>query len=256
MMKIVILGTGNVARFFLQQLAAQKVDVVQLYNHRAESAQDLSIQYGIPLVTETNAINTDADLYLFCIKDQAIAALAAGIKLKPTQTAVHCAGSQSLDLLAATGTNTAVVWPLYSINKNKLPQERTVPLVVEASNNFAAQQAEAFAALISDHITPVSFAQRQYLHLSAVMVNNFTNHLLAIGAQICAEQSLPYDLLKPIIAQTFTSAMTQDPYSLQTGPAVRNDVRTMDVHVQLLQTHPEWESLYRAISNSIEKMHS
>lgn len=255
-MKIVILGTGNVARFFLQQLSGQQAEVVQLYNHRAESAEDLSIQYNIPLVTETEAIVRDADLYLFCIKDQAIAALSAHIKLKSGQTAVHCAGSQSLDLLQATGNNTALIWPLYSINKNKLPQERSVPLVVEASNDFAATRAQAFAALISEHITPVSYAQRQYLHLSAVMVNNFTNHLLAIGAAICREHNLSYDLLKPILEQTFTSAMMQDPKNLQTGPAVRNDVRTMDVHAQLLQTHPEWENLYRAISNSIEKMHS
>lgn len=256
MMKIVILGTGNVARFFLQQLAGQPANVVQLYNHRPESAADLSAQYNIPLVTDTEAIDADADLYLFCIKDQAIATLAGSIRLGPGQTAIHCAGSQSLNLLQATGINTAVVWPLYSINKSKLPQSRNVPLLIEASGDFASTKAKAFAALISDSITQVNYAQRQYLHLSAVMVNNFTNHLLAIGAGICAEHSLSYDLLKPIIEQTFTSAIMHSPADLQTGPAVRNDVRTMDVQVQLLQTHPEWENVYRAISNSIEKMYS
>ena len=256
MLKIVILGAGNIARFFLQQLSGQEAEVVQLYNHRAESAEDISKQYGIPLVTQSAAIDRDADLYLFCIKDQAIEELAAQLSLRPEQTAIHCAGSQSLELLQATGSNMAVVWPLYSINKNKLPRERTIPLVIEASNDYAAKQAKAFATLISDNITPVSFAQRQYLHLSAVMVNNFTNHLLAIGSRICAEQSLPYDLLKPIIEQTFANAMMQDPAAIQTGPAMRNDVPTMDKQVQLLQPHPEWESLYRSISNSIEKMYS
>ena len=43
---------------------------------------------------------------------------------------------------------------------------------------------------------------------------------------------------------------------LQTGPAMRHDREVMERQVDLLQHHPEWADVYKAVSASIEKMYT
>lgn len=255
-MNIVLLGAGNIAHYFAQQLsAASGINVIQLYNRTADHGKPLSNAWNIPLVTEIAGIDRNADAFIFCVKDSAIAELAATLPLGE-RLAVHCAGSQSLDILEACSRNTAVIWPVYSINKNSLPQHREVPLMVEGNNERALQHALYLAEQLSNLVTPVSYQQRQYMHLNAVIANNFTNHLYAICAKISAEQHLPFDSLLPIIRQTVAQLGQYDPASVQTGPAIRNDQPTLQKHLALLGEHPEWAAVYESISASILKMYS
>ncbi|RQO31040.1 hypothetical protein DBR32_10050 [Taibaiella sp. KBW10] len=255
-MKVVLLGTGNIAHFFAQQLSSHPdINIVQLYNRTLESGLVLSQAYGIPIVQQIEAIDTTADVYIFCVKDSAIAALADALPLKG-KLAVHCAGSQPLSILEGCSEQNAVIWPVYSINKHNLPQHRDVPLIVEGNQEAALQKALYLAERLSDRSTAVNYQQRQYMHLNAVIANNFTNHLLAICTKISAEQQVPFNFLLPIITQTLQQVEQHPPEQLQTGPAIRKDIPTMEAHIRLLKDHPEWAAVYESISASILKMYS
>jgi predicted short-subunit dehydrogenase-like oxidoreductase (DUF2520 family) len=108
---------------------------------------------------------------------------------------------------------------------------------------------------ITDNLFETDIDKRKWLHLSAVIGNNFINHLVAICEQICAEQSLPLDALQPIIAQTFKRLNGHKAEDLQTGPAVRGDRDIVEKQTELLQAHPAWQEIYKAMSSSIEKMY-
>ena len=107
------------------------------------------------------------------------------------------------------------------------------------------------AQAITDVLFEARYEQRKWLHLSAVISNNFTNHLLVICEQICKENNLPFNILMPIIEQTFERIKTASPGSLQSGPAVRNDLPTIQSQIRLLSGHPEWQKIYEHITNSI-----
>jgi hypothetical protein len=62
------------------------------------------------------------------------------------------------------------------------------------------------------------------LHVAAVFVNNFTNHLYQIGNEICDENQIPFSILHPLITETAQKIMNLPPALAQTGPAIRNDV--------------------------------
>ena len=59
------------------------------------------------------------------------------------------------------------------------------------------------AKLIGSKSFPLDSSQREQLHLAAVLVNNFTNHLFAEADLICEQNNLPFDLLLPLVKKKF-----------------------------------------------------
>ncbi len=61
---------------------------------------------------------------------------------------------------------------------------------------------EKVATAISDNVHAINSHQRKALHVAAVFVNNFTNYLYQLGNEICIENHVPFDILKPLILET------------------------------------------------------
>ncbi|MEP6794849.1 MAG: DUF2520 domain-containing protein, partial [Saprospiraceae bacterium] len=92
---------------------------------------------------------------------------------------------------------------------------------------------------------------KSILHVAAVFANNFSNHMLTLAESICKEHQLPFEILKPLILETFSKAILSGPKESQTGPAVRGDDKTIEKHLHLLENHPELSDVYKIITNSI-----
>jgi len=248
-----IIGTGNMAWFLASRLSAAAATVSGIYGRNKAASAQLADRYGLPLYASLQEIlDIPGHCCILAISDQHIAEVSAMIPFRHTLQ-IHTSGTVALSALAAE--NRAVLWPVYSLIKNELPADLPIPVAWEADNTISRQLMPGIAGRLSSYAVEVTETQRQWLHLSAVVGNNFVNHLLAIVDQLCAEQQLPAALLHPIIEQTFLRARHASPAALQTGPARRGDQATMDRHLQLLQQHPEWQTLYTGIAASIKKMY-
>ena len=75
--------------------------------------------------------------------------------------------------------------------------------------------------------------------------------MLTLAESICAEQNLPFEILKPLILETFSKAILSGPRESQTGPAVRGDQKTIEKHLRLLADQAELTTIYKAITKSI-----
>jgi hypothetical protein len=64
------------------------------------------------------------------------------------------------------------------------------------------------------------------LHVAAVFVNNFTNHLYQIGNEICDENQIPFSILH-FNHRNSPEIMNLPPALAQTGP-IRNDEKTIE----------------------------
>lgn len=252
-MRIVFIGSGNIAHFFIPRLQRKGHDIVQVYSPTLAHGQSLASLCSIAQVTDKlTEIVTDAEVYVLAIKDDALSLVAKQLNFEG-KVVIHCAGAVSLDAIANISTQRAVIWALYSIKKTNLPQDSKVPLIVEANGTTALEVATALAYDISDVVLQTDFVQRQMLHLNAVFVNNFTNHLLTIAQKIGEEYQLPFDVLHPIISQTLEQIKSTMPAEMQTGPAIRHDSETIKKHLALLTNHPEWQQVYADISKSIQQ---
>lgn len=138
---------------------------------------------------------------------------------------------------------------LQTFSKEKEVDFLTVPFCLEASNKEDYKLLETIATLIGEKIFAVNSKQRKALHVAAVFVNNFTNHLYKIGNDICEEHKVPFEILQPLIEETSQKIKTLSPKNAQTGPAVRKDNKTIENHLLLL--NKEQQKIYSLLTTSI-----
>ena len=71
-----------------------------------------------------------------------------------------------------------------------------------------------------------------------------------MGNDICIENEVPFDLLKPLIQETANKINTLSPAQAQTGPAKRNDTQTINAHLSFL-TNDNQKEIYKLLTKSI-----
>lgn len=250
-MDIVLLGSGNVATHLGRALVEAGHRIRQVYSRSASRAQELATAVGAASTADLTAIDDQADVYIIAVKDDALATVAAQLPPALQGTVVHTAGSVDMGVLAGCAAEYGVLYPLQTFSKTKAVDFSTVPIAVEASGKTALGRLEALAAGLSKRVFRCDSKQRLSLHVAAVFACNFTNHFYAIAGDILNEHRLDFNLIRPLVLETAQKVMENQPKDVQTGPAVRNDVRTMEKHLRLLETDPALEQLYRIISERI-----
>jgi predicted short-subunit dehydrogenase-like oxidoreductase (DUF2520 family) len=250
-MKIALLGSGNIANFLAKNLN-QKHQFVQVYSRTEAHGMQLANQLNCAYIANLSDLTQEADIYILAIKDDALERVIAQLKIPANSMVVHCAGAKDWTILNGVSNHIGVLWVLYSIRKEQLPAHRKVPLMLDTNSDATYQKLVELASDISEMHSRVNYTQRQYLHLNAVLVNNFTNHLYAIAQNLCKEQNLAFSNLLPIIEQTVQQLHHRPAADLQTGPAIRRDDSTIDKHLELLTQHPIWSQVYQQLTTSIQ----
>lgn len=252
-MKIVCLGSGNVATHLASAFKASGADLVQIWSKTLANAQALANVLNAQAIDDFRAIDKDADLYVISVKDDAIGEVAAHLK-GVKGLVVHTAGASSLDVLQHAGLNNyGVLYPLQTFSKSRAVDFTKIPLCVEAGTPETLLVLRTLASSLSPLLHEVSSEDRKLLHVAAVFACNFTNHLYHLSHRILERNQLSFDLLKPLILETAEKVQSALPYVVQTGPALRNDVSTMQKHLDLLQDAPELAEIYETLSKSIKK---
>jgi len=253
LMKIVCLGSGNVATHFAKAFKSSGAELIQIWSKTLANAQALASVLNSQAVDDLNDINPDADLYLICIKDDAIEEMAAQLK-GVKGLVVHTSGATAIDVFERIGlSNYGVMYPLQTFSKSRVIDFKQVPLCLEGGSEEVLQQLHTIAAKLSPLVYRVSSEDRKLLHLAAVFACNFTNHLYHLSAKILQQHQLGFDMLRPLIMETAAKVQTALPEGVQTGPAVRNDELTMHKHLELLKNTPDLVDIYETLSNSIKK---
>jgi hypothetical protein len=71
-----------------------------------------------------------------------------------------------------------------------------------------------------------------------------------MGNDICIEHQVPFEILQPLIEETAVKVNTLVPKKAQTGPAIRNDKKTIKNHLDLLNN--KQKEIYTIITKSIQ----
>jgi predicted short-subunit dehydrogenase-like oxidoreductase (DUF2520 family) len=132
---------------------------------------------------------------------------------------------------------------------------KDLPVFIEASDVSSAELLGDIADALGAKKYFSDAVQRRMLHLAAVFACNFTNHMLTKGRELAGKSGYSFEELKPLIRETFMKALEEGPENSQTGPAVRNDINTIEKHLDLLSFDPDLQKIYSEISRSIFKYH-
>lgn len=246
MVTITILGSGKVAHhLILNILESDQLKLQQIYARNTNSVLDL-----VPDSMVVNDIKKlqPADIFIIAVSDLAIEEVSKAIQI-PNQFVVHTSGT--LPMSALKLQRRGVMYMLQSFSKDKEVDFSTIPFCIEANTWDDFQLLEKFAISFSERVYKISSEQRKAIHLAAVFVNNFSNHLFTLGEDICKEYQVPFEILKPLILETANKIMHLSPLDAQTGPASRGDQNTIQQHLDML-TDSNKKEIYQLITQSIQ----
>jgi predicted short-subunit dehydrogenase-like oxidoreductase (DUF2520 family) len=247
---IVFIGAGNVATQLGIALKKAGHKIIQVYSPGGSSAGKLARLLGATGCSDLRQISRDGTLYIIAVNDDAIKEITKAIRLSG-KTVVHTSGTVKMDVLKPVSALYGVIYPLQTLSKDKKIDPRKIPLCIEACNNETLEFISGIAGGISKNVARINSDQRRTLHLAAVFACNFSNHMYRIAELILNSEKIPFELLRPLILETAEKVQHHSPANMQTGPAVRGDLKTIKTHLKLLKGDKHLRSVYKLLTESI-----
>lgn len=251
--RIAILGTGNVAWHLARVLENAGHIIAHIYDRNSEKAQKFGMDYfNASTGNSLNLSGINAHIFILAISDDSIEEVATNLSLPPNAILCHTSGSKPLKSLGYSPTeNIGVFYPLQTFSKGKAVDFQNIPICIEAENKYTLEALRELGNSISAKTKEISSQQRKAIHLAAVFACNFTNHMFTVAQSILQNQEMELDLLRPLIVETLNKSFEIGPERAQTGPAIREDLKTLDLQFELLKDDSELAEIYRLISQHI-----
>jgi predicted short-subunit dehydrogenase-like oxidoreductase (DUF2520 family) len=252
-MKVVVLGTGNVAWHLAPALEDAGHEVVAVYGRDLKAAESITSKlYIAEPKTDLDFAESDAELFILAVSDSALSDIANEIILPEESILVHTSGAEPLEILEySSAAYTGIFYPLQTFTKGKAMDFGDVPILVESDDQTTLQQLKKVAKSLSSVSYTVKSKDRIALHVAAVFASNFSNHMIRLSEEIMIRQGLDFEMMKPLIIETISKSLELGAKKAQTGPAVRGDFQVMDRHYQFLNYNDQIAEIYKLISQDI-----
>lgn len=248
--RIGIIGSGNVAHHLAHAFYRLKdIQFTEIYTRNKTTGRVLADAVNVQFVEDINQLT--ADILIVCASDDSIQSIAKELK-DSEKIIAHTSGVVSIHNLKEATTKYGSFYPLQTFTKTREVDLKEVPFLIDGSNQEVKDILAGLARMISKKVSFVADDQRRKLHVAAVIVNNFSNHLFSLTKDYTDSLSLDFDLLKPLMQETVAKALAQNPADIQTGPAKRGDKNTIAQHLDMLKDS-KLKELYLWFTESIEK---
>lgn len=233
--------------------------VHEVFSRTLANAQTLIGKHHTIIPTDQlDFSNSQAQLFILCVADQAMETVVKKLVLPPNAILVHTSGSQPMQLLADYHPQVGVFYPFQTMSKGKMVDFKQLPICLEAVNEQVMQLIQSLASALTDRVYHLSSESRKRLHLAAVFACNFVNHLFSLSQEVLQEADMDLGILEHLIRETVEKAFSMPPKEAQTGPAVRGDQSTIATHLQLLESNDQLKNsvgVYQLLSDSIDRFH-
>jgi predicted short-subunit dehydrogenase-like oxidoreductase (DUF2520 family) len=249
-MKVVLIGSGNVAATLGRRFVKAGHPILQVLSRNAKAASELAYEWNTESANYNSLINREGDIYIVAVSDSAIEDVARDLRL-PDKVVAHTAASVKMEVLSPVTQHYGVFYPLQSLRKES-DAGMTIPIYTEGATEKSNAVLQELAASISGkEVYQAGFDKRVKLHVAGVILNNFINYIFSLAEDYCKKEGIAFSELLPLVNHTIERLEKESPSGMQTGPAFRHDYATVDKHIELLQSHPDLQKLYVFISKQI-----
>jgi predicted short-subunit dehydrogenase-like oxidoreductase (DUF2520 family) len=191
-----------------------------------------------------------ANVYIYAVKDEALAEVVAQVKGKERAMHLHTSGSMPISVFGDDKPHAGIFYPFQTFSKARLIEDfSTVPIFFEARGIDDISAVYSLALSITSHVYETTQHDRERLHVAGVFTNNFTNLMYTMAAELLQNTHIPFKALLPLIDETAKKIHTLAPRDAQTGPARRGDENVMRHHLSLLGN--EQQKVYQLLSEEI-----
>ena len=242
--KISIVGYGNVASHLIKAFEECGIVVTDIVQRTPEK---VSNPYFSGKIHTSPAFLPKDQVVLVCVPDDAISDVLTSIPM--SCPVAYTSGAVDLKTIPKR-EHLGVFYPLQTFSKNIDLNVFEVPFFIEATNAEFGTQLFDLAWTISKTVNYANSEERKKLHLAAVWVNNFTNHVNHIAYNYLEKNGLSFDHLRPLLKETARKIAIETPFNAQTGPARRNDSKVINEHLSMQEG--DHKEIYRLLSKSIK----
>jgi len=254
---IAFIGAGNLAWHLAPEL--------ENYGHKVSLVNNRSKKNAIALIDRLYKASykknldfsrSDIDIVVIAVNDNCIEEIASEIVIPKHCCIIHTSGTQSIDILELSAAHHyGVLYPLQTFTKGVKASFKDTPIFVEGNGEYTYNVLQELTRKLSKQVYKLESEQRSTLHLSAVIASNFSNHMLTIAKSLMDKQDMSFDLLQNVVYSMVQKAFDIGPENGQTGPAIREDLATLEKHRKLLKSDRDLHKLYTLISNHIINTH-
>lgn len=255
MMKVTLIGAGNLATQLGKSLKKAGVIISQVYSRTEDSARTLGELLEAEWLTDIKALRDEADIYIFSVKDSVLCELISEVcKGREDKLFLHTAGSMSMSCFEGKALRYGVFYPMQTFSKTKDVNFECIPVFIEGNSIETEDVIRSLANKLTQRVIRLSSADRKYLHLAAVWACNFTNYCYTVASDILGEHGIPFDVMLPLINETTEKIQKISPKEAQTGPAVRGDRNVMSKQLELMNSKEDLQELYQMLSKGINPL--
>lgn len=247
-----MIGSGNMAFSLGKALVRHGHKPSGVFSRNATTGTELAKILETTFYPDLHQVK-EPDMVFLCVSDTQIASVSELLKDWKDCIICHCSGAMPLSVLIKSVSQCGVFYPLQTVQKNVPMNWNSVPILIEGKTKEIEIKLLTLANTLSGNVAVCDSKMRAQYHLAAVVVNNFTTHLIALAQDYCSNHQLDFKILLPLLNETMLRLQTGNAKDRQTGPAVRNDNVTIERHLQLLKEQPALEKLYRLFTDSIQQ---
>lgn len=262
-LRISFAGAGNAAFRLSIALKSAGFEVPFIWGRNEKSGVQLASilnkhEYN-PLSLSDTAYASDiselneSDVIILAVSDDAIKEVFSKISLIPSvvsgKTVVcHTSGATSISAVSSVPSY-GVFYPLMTLSKAKPVDMKIVPFLLEVSDENSRSVLVNMTESLGSEYMICNSDERMRMHVAAVFVSNFVNYMAALAYDV----SVPHHVfLLPLAIETVRKAFLYGhPSLVQTGPAVRGDISTIEKHLDILEDTPEHRQVYELLSKLI-----
>ena len=245
-------GAGRVAGALCMEMFNSGIKIHQIVSESESDgkllARDCHAKWSRELL-----FDEQNDVVLVAVPDHKLKEVLSSIICPDNCVVAHTAGSHGIEMFPSSTRRRGVFYPLQTFSKGRSISLRDLPFLIEASDESTGRKLHDLALLTGGKVHYIDHERRKMVHLAAVFINNFTNYMLTAGSEMASKAGLSLNIFEPLISETIAKALDDGPEKSQTGPAIRNDLNTVEMHLELLSFSPELQKIYREMTDSIIK---
>jgi predicted short-subunit dehydrogenase-like oxidoreductase (DUF2520 family) len=246
-MKLTLIGAGKLGKqLYYEFVKHPSIELIEWIDRSSNSKQTAE---GIKITKSLDSLQK-AEIYLMAVNDDAIPSVSS--QLPSNEFVIHTSGGTPMT--AISQKRKGVFYPIQSFSSNRTIDFSQITFGLESTTENDFKILQKLAQSVYAKTIQLNSLQRQGLHLAAVLVNNFTNHLFSHAAKVCEQNELSFDILQPLIQETVDRLNLISPDEAQTGPAIRRDQKTITEHLRIIED-PELKKLYQLLTKSIQNYH-
>ncbi len=243
-------GAGRVAGALCRKMYSEGYKIELIVSESQKNGPSLADSCGASWSSEL-VFPESTDIIIVSVPDHRLIGVLEKLKCGPDTLVAHTTGSIGLDVFPEWLKNKGVLYPLQTFSINRKVIFNDLPFLLESSDEKSSAILENLSRSVGGKVYYVDNEHRKMLHLAAVFACNFTNHMLTAGKEIALKADFEFDVLVPLIEETFLKVMDNGPENSQTGPAMRNDENTIEKHKELLSFSPDLQRIYTEVTRSI-----